>query len=57
MALGAGHLAAQALQIHGGDGCTRTLALERQVRDGRILRVHESSSDIQRTIIARPLLG
>ena len=46
-----------ALQIHGGYGYTRELPLERYVRDARILRIYEGSSEIQRTIIARALLG
>jgi alkylation response protein AidB-like acyl-CoA dehydrogenase len=46
-----------ALQIHGGYGFTRALPLERYVRDARILRIYEGSSEIQRTIIARGLLG
>jgi alkylation response protein AidB-like acyl-CoA dehydrogenase len=45
-----------ALQIHGGYGFTRDLPLERYVRDARILRIYEGSSEIQRTIIARGLL-
>lgn len=45
-----------ALQIHGGYGFTRGLPLERHVRDARILRIYEGSSEIQRTIIARGLL-
>jgi len=39
-----------ALQIHGGYGYTRDLPLERYVRDARILRIYEGSSEIQRTI-------
>jgi alkylation response protein AidB-like acyl-CoA dehydrogenase len=46
-----------ALQIHGGYGYTRDLPLERYVRDARILRIYEGSSEIQRTIIARGVLG
>ncbi|MFI4986036.1 MAG: acyl-CoA dehydrogenase family protein [Alphaproteobacteria bacterium] len=45
-----------ALQIHGGYGYTRALPLERYVRDARILRIFEGSSEIQRNIIARSLL-
>jgi alkylation response protein AidB-like acyl-CoA dehydrogenase len=46
-----------ALQIHGGYGFTRDLPLERYVRDARILRIYEGSSEIQRTVIARTLLA
>lgn len=46
-----------ALQIHGGYGFTRDLPLERYVRDARILRIYEGSSEIQRTIIARGVLA
>ncbi|GAB5097685.1 acyl-CoA dehydrogenase family protein [Caballeronia sp. HLA56] len=45
-----------ALQIHGGYGYTRELPLERYVRDARILRVYEGSSEVQRNIIAREVL-
>ena len=45
-----------ALQIHGGYGYTRDLPLERFVRDVRILRIYEGSSEIQRNIIAASLL-
>ncbi|MGH6627170.1 MAG: acyl-CoA dehydrogenase family protein [Burkholderiaceae bacterium] len=47
----------RALQIHGGYGFTREMPLERYVRDARILRIYEGSSEIQRTIIAREVLG
>ena len=46
----------QALQIHGGYGYTRDLPLERFVRDVRIMRIYEGSSEIQRNIIAGLLL-
>lgn len=42
-----------ALQIHGGYGFTREMPLERLVRDARILRIYEGSSEIQRLVIAR----
>lgn len=53
----AGFVADQALQIHGGYGFTRELPLERHVRDARILRIYEGSSEIQRNIIGRMLVG
>lgn len=46
-----------ALQIHGGYGYTRDMPLERYVRDARIMRIYEGSSEIQRNIIARTILG
>jgi alkylation response protein AidB-like acyl-CoA dehydrogenase len=45
-----------ALQMHGGYGFTREMPLERFVRDARILRIYEGSSEIQRTVIARMVL-
>jgi butyryl-CoA dehydrogenase len=52
----AARIADKALQIHGGNGYTRDYPLERYVRDLRILRIYEGSSEIQRSIIARSLL-
>jgi butyryl-CoA dehydrogenase len=52
----AARVADLALQIHGGYGFVRDLPLERHVRDLRIMRIYEGSSEIQRTIIARNLL-
>lgn len=52
----AGRIADLAQQIHGGYGYTRGLPLERYVRDARILRIFEGSSEIQRGIIARSVL-
>ncbi|WP_413332033.1 acyl-CoA dehydrogenase family protein [Brevibacterium sp. GP-SGM9] len=51
----AAFIADEALQIHGGYGFTRDFPLERYVRDARIYRIYEGSSEIQRTIIARSL--
>jgi alkylation response protein AidB-like acyl-CoA dehydrogenase len=52
----AARIADLALQIHGGYGYVRDLPLERHVRDLRIMRIYEGSSEIQRNIIARGLL-
>jgi alkylation response protein AidB-like acyl-CoA dehydrogenase len=52
----AGKITDLALQIHGGFGYTQALPLERYVRDARILRLFEGSSEIQRNIIARHVL-
>lgn len=53
----AGRIADEALQLHGGYGFTAALPLERYVRDLRVMRIYEGSSEIQRTIIARTLLS
>ncbi len=50
-------IADRALQIHGGYGYTRDFPLERYLRDLRIFRIYEGSSEIQRTIIARGMLA
>ncbi len=52
-----GFVTDEALQIHGGYGYTREMPLERLVRDARILRIYEGSSEVQRSIIARGVLG
>ena len=53
----AGRVTDKALQIHGGYGFTRDMPLERYVRDVRIMRIYEGSSEIQRNIIARAALA
>src|SRR5579883_2172345 len=53
----AGRVTDKALQIHGGYGYSRHLPLERLVRDVRIMRIYEGSSEVQRNIIARALLA
>jgi alkylation response protein AidB-like acyl-CoA dehydrogenase len=53
----AGRVTDKALQMHGGYGYTRDFPLERYVRDARIMRIFEGSSEIQRNIIARAILS
>lgn len=53
----AGRVTDKALQMHGGYGYTRDFPLERYVRDARIMRIYEGSSEIQRNIIARTILS
>ena len=51
-----GRVADRAVQIHGGMGYMRGMAVERFYRDVRHYRVGEGSSEIQRMLIARDLL-
>ncbi len=53
----AAYVTDEALQIHGGMGYSRELPLERYWRDARITRIYEGSSEIQRLVIARNVLG
>ena len=53
----AGRVTDKALQIHGGYGFTQSYPLERYVRDARIMRIYEGTSEIQRNIISRTLLA
>jgi alkylation response protein AidB-like acyl-CoA dehydrogenase len=45
-----------AVQIHGGYGYTRELAVERHLRDARVTTIYEGTSEIQRAVIARSIL-
>ncbi len=47
----------QALQIHGGRGLVAGSVTERLYRDVRALRIYEGTSEIQRLLIAREVLG
>ncbi len=46
-----------AIQIHGGTGYTKEVPVERYMRDAKLCEIGEGSSQIQRIIIARHLLG
>jgi alkylation response protein AidB-like acyl-CoA dehydrogenase len=46
-----------AIQLYGGAGYIRGNIVERLARDARITRIYEGTSEIQRLIIARDVLG
>ena len=50
-------VAIDAVQIHGGYGYTREYPVERFMRDAKITQIYEGTNQIQRTVIARELLG
>lgn len=50
-------VADEALQIHGGYGYIREYEVERHYRDARITTIYEGTSEIQRVIISREILG
>jgi acyl-CoA dehydrogenase len=52
-----GRVADRAVQIHGGAGYMRGVAVERFFRDARLFRIYEGTSQIQQVIIARQVLG
>jgi butyryl-CoA dehydrogenase len=53
----ANRVAYKAVQIHGSLGYSRESEVERIYRDARVMTIYEGTSEIQRTIIARDLLG
>lgn len=52
-----GRVVDQMLQLHGGNGYSRDYEIERLYRDARAMRIYEGTSEIQREVIARDLLG
>jgi acyl-CoA dehydrogenase len=52
-----GRVADRAVQVHGGAGYMRGVAVERFYRDARLFRIYEGTSQIQQVIIARQALG
>jgi butyryl-CoA dehydrogenase len=52
----ANRIAYKAIQIFGGYGYTKEVAVERFFRDARITTLYEGTSEIQRLVIARRLL-
>ena len=47
----------KALQIHGGYGYSKEYEVERLFRDARITTIYEGTSEIQRLVIAKGVLG
>jgi alkylation response protein AidB-like acyl-CoA dehydrogenase len=50
-------VALEAIQIHGGYGYLKEYAVERYLRDAKIGTIGEGTSEVQRMVIARHLLG
>jgi len=46
-----------AIQVHGGHGYIREYPVERFFRDAKVTQIYEGTSQIQRLVIARALLG
>jgi len=49
--------ATKAVQVHGGYGYTREFPVERFYRDAKLCEIGEGTSEVQRMVIARSLLG
>jgi butyryl-CoA dehydrogenase len=47
----------EAVQIHGGYGYVTEYEVERMYRDAKITEIYEGTSEVQRLVIARSLLG
>ena len=47
----------KAVQLHGGYGYTTDYPVERMMRDAKVGEIGEGTSEIQRIVIARELLG
>ena len=51
------HIALDAVQVHGGYGYVKEYAVERYLRDSKLGTIGEGTSEVQRLVIARELLG
>ena len=47
----------KAIQIHGGYGYTKDYPVERMMRDAKLMEIGEGTSEVQRMVIARAILG
>lgn len=52
-----GRVADRMLQVHGGEGYMQGSAVERLYRDARVLRILDGTSEIQRMVVARSVIG
>jgi hypothetical protein len=50
-------VAMEAVQIHGGYGYIKDYPVERYLRDSKLGTIGEGTSEVQRLVIARELLG
>ena len=53
----ANEVASEAVQVHGGYGYVKEFHVERLMRDAKITEIYEGTSEIQRIVISRALLG
>jgi len=51
------HWTGEAIQVLGGYGYTKEFPVERYYRDAKVTEIYEGTSEIQRLVIARHLLG
>lgn len=51
------YCASEAIQVYGGNGYVKEYHVERLLRDAKITEIYEGTSEIQRIVIARDLLG
>jgi alkylation response protein AidB-like acyl-CoA dehydrogenase len=47
----------EAVQVHGGNGYTTDYPVERLMRDAKVTEIYEGTSEIQRMVIAKQILG
>lgn len=47
----------EAVQIHGGNGYVKEYHVERMMRDAKITQIYEGTSEIQKIVISRRILG
>ena len=47
----------EAVQIHGGYGFVKEYHVERMMRDAKITQIYEGTSEVQRIVISRSILG
>jgi butyryl-CoA dehydrogenase len=50
-------VADRAVQIHGGYGYMKEYSVERNYRDAKVTEIYEGTSEVQRMVIARAVLG
>ena len=53
----AGWICDRAVQHHGGSGVRKGSVVERLYRDAKITEIYEGTSEVQRMIITRDILG
>ena len=49
--------AIDAVQVFGGNGYVKEYPVEKLMRDAKILQIYEGTSQIQRMVIAKQILG